>query len=83
MTRFMLSGEETLTAAEIAERIEAQLGREFSATKVGNAAKSLDLDYEEVDYDVPTQPGLTVKQRRYSVVDIPEITRLLIEKYPK
>jgi len=80
MTRWLPPGEETVTATEMAQRIEKRFGHVFTAGQIGVAAKALDLDYEEVDFEVAQAPGLTVKQKRYGVEDMADLVLHLLKK---
>lgn len=72
--RAIASNEETLSATEIVERFEALTGHSLHPTNAGNAAKTLGLDYIEVEpVDTPAAWGM---QKRYSVLDL----RLIFER---
>lgn len=72
--------EECLAASEIAERFADETGHELHPTNVGQAAKRLGLDYQEIEVEAPPGvPGGWVWQRRYSTQDMPRIFEQLAE----
>lgn len=76
-----IEDEFTLSAAQIAQRFKHVTGIEMHPTNVGQAAKSLHLDYIEVVPDDPTfNPAWKVKRKLYAERDVPAIFRVLEEK---
>lgn len=69
--RWIKPGKKTLSAKEIAEIYCEKTGEELHPTNVGNAAKSLNLDYIEIDVEAPSNLKVdAIKQRQYSELDI-------------
>ena len=69
--------EETLTAAEVAQKMASDFGVDVTSQKVGQTAKLLDLDYIEVDLEIRS---FTVRQRKYGIKDLPAIASRLTAK---
>lgn len=68
-----------LTSAEISRRFLAATGVDLHPTNVGNAAKSLGLDFLEVDDPEALDPAWGVRRKLYSLQDVPQIFLLLEE----
>ena len=66
--------EETLTAAEVAQKIRSDFGIDVTSHKIGQTARLLNLDYVEADLEIRS---FTVRQRRYGIKDLPVIASRL------
>lgn len=77
--RYIMPGEKCFTATQIMDRFTMETGYSLAVTNVGISAKILGLDYVEVEVDAPAGvPVSTVKQRQYSVLDMPLIFNRLL-----
>lgn len=65
--------EECISATQIAARFAEQRGPRLHPTNVGNAAKELGLDFIEVQVKRPAGTPWTKAERRYSLLDLPQI----------
>lgn len=69
--------EETLTAAEVAQKISYDFGIDVTSHKIGQTARLLNLDYVETDLEIRS---FTVRQRKYGIKDLPAIASRLSDK---
>jgi len=77
--RWIAPNETCLSASEIAAKFTELSGVELHPTNVGNAAKTLGLDYIEVADPDGMNPAWGATQKRYAEADMPDIFRLLHE----